>query len=244
MKKIIRTPHIVAHEGAFSPYTLIAGDPNRIKHIAQDILKDAVEIASVRGMTAYTGKYKGVKISLMPHGMGQPSMAIYATELMKDFGVTTLVRVGTCGAIDKSLTLGDIVVAKNALTESNILDNHKATNTDCSPALLKLAQVKANIKETTFFTSDLFYSPKNYYPQIRNQCGVVEMETAILYALANKYKCNALSLCTVTDFVNGKKGEMTAEERALGVDKMIYMALDILVAYHKQQKTKKPTTKK
>ena len=243
MKKIIRTPHIVAQEGAFSQYTLIAGDPNRINHIAKDILKDAVEIASVRGMTAYTGKYKGVKISLMPHGMGQPSMAIYATELMKDFGVNTLIRIGTCGAIDKDLSLGDVVVAKDALTESNILDSLKVTNTNCSKTLLKLAKDKTTAKEITFFTSDLFYSPKNYYPQIRNQCGAVEMETAILYALANKYKCNALSLCTVTDFVNGKKGEMTAEERALGVDKMIIMALDTIVAYHKQQKTKKPTTK-
>lgn len=237
MEKIIATPHIVAKENAFSKNVIIAGDPLRCQHIAKTFLHDAVQINSVRGMTAFTGKYRGMKISVMPHGMGMPSMAIYATELFTKFSVENIIRVGTCGAINKSLELKHMIVAKTALTNSNILTNLNATNTNCSKSMWKVATKHAELTQGTLFTSDLFYEPsKSCARELKAQCDAVEMETAVLYAIANKLKKNALSICTVTDFTNGKKGELTAEERQLGVDRTIKLALDILVEHAKNKK--------
>lgn len=237
MEKFIYTPHIVAKEGAFSKNVIVAGDPLRCQHIAEKFLKGAVQINSVRGMTAFTGKYKGVKVSVMPHGMGMPSMAIYATELFTRFGVENIIRVGTCGAINKSLELKDIVVAKKALTNSNILSNLNATNTNCSKQLLSVASQHKEFKQGTLFTSDLFYEPnKKFARELKHECDAVEMETAVLYAIANKLKKQALSICTVTDFTNSKIGELTAEERQLGIDNTIKLALDVLVENLKKKK--------
>ena len=152
MEKIIATPHIVAKENAFSKNVIIAGDPLRCQHIANTFLRDAAQINSVRGMTAYTGKYRGMKVSVMPHGMGMPSMAIYVTELFTRFGVENIIRVGTCGAINKALELKDMLVAKEALTNSNILSNLNATNTNCSKSMWQTAIKHKELTQGTLFT--------------------------------------------------------------------------------------------
>ena len=114
------SPHINADPGAFADTVLLPGDPRRAQHIAGTLLEDAVEVTDVRNMLGFTGGWKGRRVSVMGAGMGIPSTLIYATELVRFFGVRRLVRVGTCGGIDPDLKLGDIVLALGAGTDSKV----------------------------------------------------------------------------------------------------------------------------
>jgi purine-nucleoside phosphorylase len=114
------SPHINADPGAFADTVLLPGDPRRAQHIATTLLDNAVEVTDVRNMLGFTGSWNGHRVSVMGTGMGIPSTLIYATELVRYYEVRRLVRVGTCGAVDPSLDLGDIVVALGAGTDSQV----------------------------------------------------------------------------------------------------------------------------
>ena len=114
------TPHINAEMGAFADVVLMPGDPLRAKYIAETFLEDVVQVCDVRNMFGYTGTYKGRKVSVMGHGMGIPSCSIYATELIKDFGVKKIIRVGSCGAVSEDIKVRDVVIGMGACTDSKV----------------------------------------------------------------------------------------------------------------------------
>ena len=114
------TPHISAEKGDFAPSILLPGDPLRAKHIADNFLDDAREVNAVRNMLGYTGSYKGLDVSVMGTGMGIPSASIYATELITEYGVERLIRVGSCGGVLSSVKIRDVVLAIGACTDSGV----------------------------------------------------------------------------------------------------------------------------
>ena len=114
------TPHLEADKGAYADIVLLPGDPLRAQWLAETFLDDAGCVNRVRNMFGFTGTYKGRRVSIQATGMGLASAAIYTTELVKFYGARTLIRVGTCGALDEKLDLRDIVLAVSASTDSNI----------------------------------------------------------------------------------------------------------------------------
>lgn len=114
------TPHINAEMGDFADVVLMPGDPLRAKYIAETFLEGAVEVNNVRGMLGFTGTYKGRRISVMGHGMGIPSCSIYARELIAEFGVKKIIRVGSCGAVRDDIKLRDVVIGMGACTDSKV----------------------------------------------------------------------------------------------------------------------------
>ena len=114
------TPHINAPEGAFADVVLMPGDPLRAKYIAETFLEDAKEVTNVRNMLGYTGTYKGRRISVMGHGMGIPSCSIYAKELITEYGVKKIIRVGSCGAVRMDVKVRDVIIGLGACTDSKV----------------------------------------------------------------------------------------------------------------------------
>ena len=231
--------HINAPQGAIAENILLPGDPLRAKFIAETFLEDVTCYNNVRGMFGYTGTYKGKRISVQGTGMGIPSMSIYATELIKDYGVKNLIRVGTCGSYTKKVKVRDIIIAMSTSTDSN-LNLTRFQGRSYSPTasfeLLKPAYDIAvekgyDPKVGQVFSSDIFYGDDNEDWKVwaKFGCLAVEMETAALYTIAAKYEVNALTLLTVSDhFITGEV--TTAEERQTTFKDMMEVALDTLVS--------------
>lgn len=229
------TPHINAKRGDFAPCVIMPGDPYRSRMIAQKYLTAPRLVNDVRGVQGYTGSYRGAPLSVMASGMGMPSMAIYAHELFETYGVQTIIRAGSAGALAESLRLRDIVVAESAYTDSSIvsllgLKPHAPVPAD--EGLLSLAKNAAAHRGARvifgkIYTSDLFYSPTSHKLEHKNAGALaVEMETASLYAVAEKHGCRALSLLTVSDFALTGEG-LNADERERTFTDMIELALEI-----------------
>lgn len=227
--------HIAAKFGDIAETVLLPGDPKRAKWIAEKFLENIVCYTDIRGMLGFTGEYKGKKISVQGTGMGIPSMSIYATELMKDYGVKNLIRVGSAGSYQKDVKIRDIVIAMSTSTDSNI-NNRRFSNSNYAPTAnfnlfresVKVAEENnIEIKAGNILTADEFYSDDlNYYKKWAD-FGVlaVEMETAALYTLAAKYKTKALSILTISDSLVSSE-ITTAEERETTFSKMIELALE------------------
>lgn len=233
------SPHIDAEPGDFAETVLLPGDPLRARHIAQTLLEDSVEVNNVRNMLGYTGSWRGQRISVMGGGMGIPSTLIYATELVRDFGVKRLVRVGTCGAVCASLGVGDIVVAIGAGTDSRVnrirfLD-YDLPATASWTLLRKVTREaearKREVRVGNVFSSDIFYHPDPALRKLLARMGVlaIEMEAAALYALAAEMGFEALAVMTVSDHLLHDE-QMTSQQRATGVDEMVRLVLDALTA--------------
>jgi len=233
----VSTPHIGAPPGAFAESVLLPGDPTRARHIAERLLEDARLVTDVRNMLGYTGRYRGVPVSVMGSGMGIPSCSIYATELVRSYGVRRLVRVGTCGAVRADLPLGAIVLAQGAGTDSNV--NRLRFRGYDMPALASfelLARVARTAERAgldahvgSVFSSDLFYHPDPELLPLLERTGMlgVEMEAAGLYGLAAELGVEALAVLTVSD--NLRTGAaMSVQERERGVDAMTLLVLDSL----------------
>ncbi|MDR1893624.1 MAG: purine-nucleoside phosphorylase [Spirochaetales bacterium] len=227
--------HIGAKEGAIAPSILLPGDPLRAKHIAETFFTNPVCFNEIRGMLGFTGTYKGRRVSVMGHGMGQPSISIYATELMKFYNVQNLIRVGTCGSMQPELKLRDIILAQAACTDSqinNFIFHHRTYAPIADFGLLQRAYQLAKERRlpTTVgnvISSDIFYNDDAGATQTWMDYGVlaVEMEGSALYTLAAKFKRRALMILTVSDSLVTKQ-ETTAEERQKTFDAMIELALD------------------
>ena len=229
------TPHISAAPGAFADTVLLPGDPRRAQHVAESFLDDAVEVTAVRNMTGYTGTWRGLPVSVMGSGMGIPSCLIYATELIRDFGVKRIVRVGTCGAVHGSVEIGDIVVALGAGTDSCV-NRLRFGGYDC-PATASWELVRRVVDAAVersqpvrvgpVFSSDFFYHPDATLKPMLARFGVlgIDMETAGLYGLAAELGAEALSVLTVSDHLATGR-HMTAEERETGLDAMVGLVLD------------------
>ena len=239
--------HINAPQGAIAPYVLFPGDPYRARWIAETFLDDAKLYNEVRGMLGYTGTYKGVRVSVQGSGMGQPSMAIYAHELMNDYDVQAIIRVGTAGGMAPEVKVRDVVIASTASTDS-AMNRARFGDVTYAPAadfeLLRLTVEAAEAQELPYrvgglFSADQFYNPNPITKTLANY-GVfgVEMETAGLYTLAAQFGRKALSVCTISDhLLTGE--ETSAQERQETFDSMIVMALEAVVALDKSADKKR-----
>lgn len=230
------TPHIGAEMGDFAETVLMPGDPLRAKLIAEIYLENAVQVTSVRNMFGYTGTYKGKRLSVMAHGMGIPSASIYTTELIKDFGVKNIIRIGSCGSTDPAkLGIRDIMVAMGASTDSKVnrmrfLDHDFAATADFG--LLRTAvdvadELGKKIHVGNVFSADLFYGVQPQLLDTLNSMKVhaVEMEIAGIYGVAAQYGARALGIVTVSDVI--PTGEaMDAEARQTTFRDMMEIALE------------------
>ena len=229
------TPHLQPNADAYARTVLMPGDPLRAKFIAENYLTGVVQVNEVRNMLGFTGSYNGTPVSVQASGMGIPSMQIYATELIKDFGVERIVRVGSCGAIRDEINLGDVVVAMAAGTDS-IVNRQRLGGRDF-PATADYGLLRAvtdaaeqrglPTRVGSVFTSDFFYEPEGsdtFAVLERYGFLAVEMEAAGLYGVAAEYGIAALTVATVSDHI--KRGEaMSSEDRATSFDDMISLVL-------------------
>ena len=230
------TPHIGAQYGEIAETVIMAGDPLRAKLMAEKFLDDAVQFNNVRGMLGFTGTYKGKRISVMGHGMGMPSIGIYTYELFNFYGVKTIIRVGSAGAIQTDLHVGDLVIAQGACTNSNYAAQYELPGTYAPIGDFQLLRKAAESCDRMGYTyqvgnvlsSDVFYN-ENAHNDKWSAMGVlaVEMEIAALYMNAARSGNRALAICTVSDHII--TGEMTtAEERQNTFTKMMDVAFSLL----------------
>ena len=181
------TAHIESKLNDIASIVLMPGDPNRAKYIADNFLKNVSIVNKVRGMNAYTGEYKGKKVTIFPSGMGIPSMGIYSYELFNTYNVEVIIRIGTIGAYHPYLKLGDIVVTNRAYTDSSFAKvqsdykkNYLDSCDDINRMIIETAEnMNLNYVKGNIFTSDVFYEPKDAWLKRRKQYNAlgVEMET-------------------------------------------------------------------
>ena len=230
------TPHIGAQYGDIAETVIMAGDPLRAKLMAEKFLDDAVQFNNVRGMLGFTGTHQGKRVSVMGHGMGMPSIGIYTYELFNFYGVKTIIRVGSAGAIQTDLHVGDLVIAQGACTNSNYASQYELPGTYAPIGDFQLLRKAAESCDRMGYTyqvgnvlsSDVFYS-ENPHTDKWVKMGVlaVEMEIAALYMNAVRSGNRALAICTVSDHII--TGEVTtAEERQNTFTKMMDVAFSLL----------------
>jgi len=229
------TPHINARKNDVADIVIMSGDPVRAKYISDHYLKNVIEINNLRLMFGFTGYYKNRRISVMSHGMGIPSCAIYITELITEYNVKNIIRVGTCGAIRNDVNLRDIVIGMGASTDSKFNrlrfnDNDFSAIADFT-LLYNIAEsarkldIKINIGN--LFTTDCFYSQDKQILDVLDRYGFwgIEMETAGIYSIAAEYGIKAVSICTITDHLK-KKIKIKSKDRESTLDEMIQIALE------------------
>jgi purine-nucleoside phosphorylase len=228
--------HIGAKPGEIAERVLMPGDPLRAKWIAETYLDDAKCYSTVRGMLGFTGRWSGVEVSVQGSGMGMPSASIYAHELINDYGVKTLIRVGSCGAITDDLNLRDVIAASGSSTDSNmnrvrfdgLIDYAPVADFGLLRTSVEVAQRRGvPVRVGSVLAADAFYTDRpDLYDRLADY-GVlaVEMESAALYTIAARFKARALTLLTVSDHI--KTGERTtAQEREQTFSQMVEIALD------------------
>lgn len=215
---------------------LLPGDPMRAKWIAENYLTDARQFNAIRAMYGFTGTFNGVRVSVMGSGMGAPSMSLYLHELFVDYNVQVAIRIGTCGAIQDAVKVGDLILPMTASTDSGI--NRRTTNgLDFAPpadfALLKHAHslaVKVSVHVGSVASMDMFYDTTDSTDRLREH-GVLalEMETSALYSLAARKSRRALSILTVTDHLNTHEA-MSAQARESTLNDMVELSLNTIVS--------------
>ena len=230
--------HLSAEKGQYAKTVLLPGCPRRAKFIADEYLEKVECINEVRGALGFTGEYKGKKVSVQTSGMGMPSMTIYAHELITEYDVERLIRVGTCGTIQEDISVMDVILAQCASTDS-AMNRMRFGDQDYAPpasfALLSKAHEVALKKQLKVhvggvLTSDTFYDLPDFW-KIWSEHGVlaVEMETSALYTVAARFKAQALSIVTVSDhIVTGEA--ISASERERSLRTMLELALDTATA--------------
>lgn len=229
------TPHINAPAGAFADVVLMPGDPLRAKYIAETFLENAEQVTNVRNMFGYTGIYKGRRISVMGHGMGIPSCSIYAKELITEYGVKKIIRVGSCGAVRQDVHVRDVIIGLGACTDSKVNRTRFKDNDFAAIADFELTQAAVQaaknkgvpVRVGNLFSADLFYTPDVDIFDVMEKYGIlgVEMEAAGIYGVAAEFGAQALTICTVSDHI--RTGEQTtSEERQLTFNDMIEIALE------------------
>ncbi len=228
--------HIAANPGDIAETILLPGDPLRAKHIAETYLEDAVCYNEVRGMLGFTGSYRGKRVSVQGTGMGVPSISIYAHELIDEFGVKNLIRIGTCGALQPDLKLRDLILAMSSSTNSAV-NRLRFGGMDFSPTasfrLLKRAYDVATgkgykVQVGPILTSDSFYNDDLEAWKLWASYGIlaVEMETTALYSLAAKFGVEALTILTVSDSLVSRQ-EDASETREKLYTAMMEIALEL-----------------
>ncbi|MEG0014069.1 MAG: purine-nucleoside phosphorylase [Cellulosilyticaceae bacterium] len=230
------TPHNGAKLGDIAKIVLMPGDPLRAKFLADTYLENVVQYNSVRGMNGYTGTYKGKRVSVQGHGMGIPSIGIYTYELFNFYEVETIIRIGSAGAIDESLHIGDIVIGMGACTNSNYEAQYNLPGRFSAIADFDLVRKAAASAEELGYTHKVgnIYSSDTFYDDAMSlkewqKMGVlaVEMEATALYMNAARAGKKALCICTISDCPF--TGEATtAEERQTKFTQMMDVALSLV----------------
>ncbi|MFD1124345.1 purine-nucleoside phosphorylase [Lentilactobacillus raoultii] len=230
--------HIGAKPNEIASTVLMPGDPRRAKYIAETYLDNPVCYSQVRNMLGYTGTYQGKRISVQGSGMGIPSLAIYTTELIKEYGVKTIYRVGSCGGMSPDVKIRDVILGEAGTTDSSIIANTFGPGIYYSPiadfGLLDAAYHTAEdmgikTKVGNIFAADRFYNDELDLKKLTDY-GVLatEMETAGLYLLAAKYHIRALTILTVSDHL--LTGEaLSAQDRETSFDEMAKLSLTTAV---------------
>ena len=235
------TPHNSAQKGDYAESVLLPGDPLRAKWIAETFLSDARQVNGVRNCLGFTGKWNGKPVSVQATGMGQPSLSIYVHELINEYGLKTLIRVGTAGGLSEQVRVRDLILAQAATTDSGIVKNAFGPYNFAPIAdfgLLRLAAEKAEQKGLSFkvgnmLSSDIFYhiepGLEGYGRLLSHGVLGVEMESAALYTLAARFGVKALTVCAVSDDLI-RREFMSAEDRQNSLKEMIALALDVATA--------------
>ncbi|NQZ50732.1 MAG: purine-nucleoside phosphorylase [Moritella sp.] len=222
------TPHINAEKGDFADTVLFPGDPLRAKYIAETFLEDVKQVNDVRNMLGFTGTYKGKRISVMGSGMGIPSCSIYAKELITEFGVKNLIRIGSCGSISTDVKVRACTASAVNRARFDGYDFAAIASWELLSKVTRAAKAcKIDVKVGNIFSADLFYTPKPELFDSMEKLGIlgVEMEAAGLYGEAAEFGAIYICICTVSDHI--RTGEVTtAEERQLTFNDMIIMALE------------------
>lgn len=231
------TIHISAESGDFADVVLMPGDPLRARYIAERYLEQPREVTAVRNMLGFTGHYQGKRISVMGHGMGIPSISIYATELIRSYGVRVLIRVGSCGALRPEVDLKEVIVALAAGTDSRVnrlrfLDNDFPAVADFNLArrAMEIAERRGQpVRAGSVFSADLFYmadAARLHETLVRMGMLAIEMEVAGLYGVAAEQGARALALLAVADNLPTGRA-LSAAERETSFDAMIGIALEL-----------------
>jgi purine-nucleoside phosphorylase len=232
------TAHLSAAPGDFADAVLLPGDPLRARHIAERCFDDPRQVNEVRGALGFTGTYRGMPVSVLGTGMGIPSASIYATELIAEYGVTRLVRVGSCGALQDDIAMREVILASGACTDSGVnraryagLDFAAIADFGLLRTAAEAAEARGvDVRVGNIHSADLFYEPRGELFETMERMGVlaVEMEAAGIYGVAAERGARALTVLTVSDHL--KTGERaTSQERQTTFDEMVDVALDGLV---------------
>ena len=229
------TRHINAEPGDFAETVLMPGDPLRAEYIAESYLEGARRVTDVRNTWGFTGQYGGTALSVMASGMGIPSASIYCTELITEFGVRRIIRVGSCGNVNPAVKLRDVLIAQGACTDSSVnrmrfggYDFAAIANFQLLSNAVKVAEEKGvSFHVGNVFSGDLFYTPDTDMFDVMEKFNIlgVEMEAAGIYGVAAEYGADALAICTVSDDI--RTGDaLTSAERQTTFDDMIQVALE------------------
>ena len=212
------------------------GDPLRARYIAERFLESPREVTAVRNMYGFTGTFRGKKLSVMGHGMGIPSLSIYATELVTEYGARVLIRVGSCGAIRKDVPMRSVIVVTGAGTDSKVnrmrmLDHDFPAVPDFTlarRAVEAAERLGRTVRVGSVFSTDFFYHPQKNLLDVLERMGMlaVEMEVAGLYGVAAEFGARALALLTVSDQIRLSE-HLSATERQTSFDEMIEVALEV-----------------
>lgn len=230
------TPHNEAKLGDIAKSILLPGDPKRAKLIAEKFLTDAKLVNSVRNNLCYTGLYNGKPVSIMSTGMGCASMGIFSYELFNFYNVENAIRIGTIGAVDSNYKIGDIILAKKTITDSNymgLFSKNGESTLECSKDLLENAENIAkekniNTKTATIYTTDTFYCTEEM-DKHQKELGIAgtEMECSALYLNAKNSNKKALTICTVSDERYSGRTASSDARQNLFLD-MAILALDLI----------------
>ena len=233
------TKHMNAAPGDFADTVLMPGDPLRAQYIAETYFDDARRVTDVRNMWGFTGTYQGVAVSVMAHGMGIPSASIYCAELITEYGVKRVIRVGSCGTSHPDVKLRDIVIGMGASTDSAVnrmrfggYDYAALASFDLvQKAVAAAERHKVRYHVGNIFSADLFYTPDPDMFETMAKFNVygIEMEAAGMYPIAAENDAEALAICTVSDDIPSGAA-LSAEERQTTFDEMIVVALETVVA--------------
>ena len=228
------TPHIRAESGAIAETVLMPGDPLRAKWAAETFLQDAELVNDVRGMLGFTGTWQGHRVTIHGSGMGMPSLSIYANELIDKYGARTLIRIGSCGAMQERVAIRDVIVA---MTASSISTPSRGILREVNYApcadwgLLRAAVAAAEARGAPvhvggIYSSDVFYDERPDLTEQMTRHGVlaVEMEAAELYTVAARHGRRALAVLTVSDHLLTHEA-LPPEDRQSSFGDMVEIAL-------------------
>ena len=228
-----------AAPGDFADTVLMPGDPLRARYIAETYLDGHRRVSDVRNMWGFTGEFRGKPVSVMAHGMGIPSASIYCTELIVEYGVKRLIRVGSCGTSHPDVRLRDLVIAQGASTDSAVNRMRFGGYDYAALATFDLVRKAAAVAEEhqlryhvgNIFSADLFYTPDPGMFETMAKFNVygIEMEAAGIYPIAAEHGAEALAICTVSDDIPSGNA-LSIEERATTFDEMIAVALETAIS--------------